>query len=210
MTDAPAVLVMDLGGVTCRWLPDRRLAALARLSGLPEATVEASVFESGFDDATERGQFTLDEVVANLRTVLNLAAQPETVDETEAELRAAWALAFEPDLRVLDLVVRAECPAALFTNNGPLLEAALDHELRGVGEAFQQVVCSWHLGVTKPDPLAFERATAALAVEPARVLFVDDSAANVAAAQAHGWRAHHFRDHLNLRAALGDAGLLPG
>jgi len=209
MSETPAILVMDLGGVTCRWLPDRRLAALARLSGLPPGTVELTVFDSGFDDATERGQFDLAEVVEQLRSLLGLATQPETVDESYAELRAAWAQAFEPDLRVLDLITRAECPAALFTNNGPLLEAALDHELGGVGDVFDHRLFSWRLGTTKPDPQAFERATAALGVAPGEVLFVDDSAANVAAAEAHGWRAHHFRDHLNLQAALADAGLLP-
>ncbi|MCU1498629.1 MAG: hydrolase [Acidimicrobiales bacterium] len=208
MTDTASILVLDLGGVTCRWLPDRRVAALAALSGLPAATVEASVFDSGFDDATERGLFGLDELVTQLRHLLSLGEQPSTEVDGAAELRSAWARAFEPDLRVLDLISRAACPTALFTNNGPLLELALDHELGRVGEVFDQLLFSWRLGVTKPAALAFERATEVLGVAPGRILFVDDSAANVAAAEAHGWRAHHFRDTLNLHAALTAAGLL--
>ncbi|CAN5645240.1 HAD-IA family hydrolase [soil metagenome] len=204
-----SILVMDLGGVTCRWLPDRRLAALAELSGLPAATIDASLFESGFDDATERGRFPLEDLLAQLRALLGLGDGVGTQAEVTAELRAAWASAFDPDLRVLDLVTRASTPAVLFTNNGPLLEEALAHELGPVGDAFDRVLCSWRLGATKPDPTAFARAAEALDVEPGQILFVDDSVANVEEARAQGWQAHHFRDHLNLRVALGAAGLLP-
>lgn len=204
MTAGDTVLVMDLGGVTCRWLPDRRLVALAQLTGLPPGTIDATVFESGFDDAGERGQFPGHEFTVQLRTLLGLPDDPAT----DGALRAAWAQAFEPDPRVLRLLERATGPTALFTNNGPLLEAALGHELDTVGAVFDRLLFSWHLGTTKPDPVAFERATEVLGVEPAAVFFVDDAAANVAAAQEHGWRAHHFRTDLELRAALTDAGLL--
>lgn len=205
MTDPASVLVMDLGGVTCRWLPDRRLVALSQLSGLPPGTIDATVFESGFDDAGERGQFPGDAFATQLRALLGL---PTDDPDTEAALRAAWAQAFAPDPRVLRLLARASGPTALFTNNGPLLEDALAHELASVGSVFDRLLFSWRLGTTKPDAVAFERATEALGVEPAAVLFVDDSAANVEAARAHGWQAHHFRTDLELRAALTDAGLL--
>ena len=63
-----------------------------------------------------------------------------------------------------------------------------------MGDVFDQLVFSWRLGVTKPDPEAFDRATEALGVAPDEVFFVDDSAANVEAARAAGWQAHHFTD----------------
>lgn len=204
MSPDGSVLVMDLGGVTCRWIPDRRLVALSRLSGLPPGTVDATVFGSGFDDAGDRGQFPGDAFAAHLRTLLDLPDDPAT----DAALRAAWAQAFEPDPRVLGLIGRACCPTALFTNNGPLLEAGLAHELATVAAAFDRLLFSWQMGTTKPDPVAFERATEALGVDPAAVFFVDDHADNVAAARAHGWRAHHFRTDLELRAALTEADLL--
>ena len=206
MSTTTALLVMDLGGVMCQWLPDRRLQALAELSGLPATTIDAQVFESGFDDAADRGQFTLDHVLADLRSLLGLSDDPPTI----ALVRAAWSQAFEPQPRVIELVAKARVtvPTALFTNNGPILEANLDHELRSIGELFDRLVFSWHLGTTKPDPVAFSRATEVLGVEPGAVFFVDDSEANVAAAQAAGWQAHHYSDTLNLRAAFTAAGLL--
>lgn len=204
MPPYPDVLVMDLGGVTCRWLPDRRLTALSALSGLPPATIEQVVFESGFDDAGERGRFTLDEFVAELLSLLGLAASAELADA----VRAAWATAFEPDARVLKLIRAARCRSALFTNNGPLLEAGLVEDLTDVGSTFDQLLFSWRLGRTKPEAAAFELATERLDVDPGRIVFVDDSAANVEAAEAAGWQAHRFTNALNLQAALGGVGLI--
>lgn len=204
MTSPLDVLVMDLGGVTCRWLPDRRLTALSELCGLPAETIDQLVFESGFDDAGERGRFTLDEFTAELLGLLGLTP---TTDLRDAA-RAAWATAFEPDARVLKLIRGARCPSALFTNNGPLLEAGLVEDLTDVGGTFDQLLFSWRLGTTKPDPAAFERAIERLAVDPARVFFVDDSADNVEAAEAAGWQAHRYSNSLNLHAALTEAGLL--
>ena len=189
---------MDLGGVTCQWVPDRRLVALAELSDLPPATIDGLVFESGLDDAGERGQFTLAQFVDALRSVL--AVGPEKA--SDGDLRRAWAAAFEPNRRVLAIIDRATTPTALFTNNGPLLEAALGSDLADVDEVFDRLLFSWHLGTTKPDPASFPAASAALGVEPGEIVFVDDSHANVDAARAAGWRAHRYTDALNLAAAL--------
>ncbi|HWJ64090.1 MAG TPA: HAD-IA family hydrolase [Acidimicrobiales bacterium] len=204
MTPPPDVLVMDLGGVTCRWLPDRRLTALSELCGLPAETIDQLVFESGFDDAGERGRFKLDEFTAELLGLLGLSPTTELRDAA----RAAWATAFEPDARVLKLIRDARCPSALFTNNGPLLEAGLVEDLTEVGSTFDQLLFSWRLGTTKPDPAAFARAAERLGVDPARILFVDDSADNAKAAEAAGWQAHRYTNSLNLHAALSEAGLL--
>ncbi len=198
------VLAMDLGGVTCRWLPDRRLTALSELCGLPAETIDQLVFTSGFDDAGERGRFSLDEFVGELLGLLGLTPTPDLADAA----RAAWATAFEPDARVLELIRRARCRAALFTNNGPLLEAGLVEDLTDVGDAFDQLLFSWRLGVTKPDPEAFERAAERLEIDPAAIFFVDDSQANVDTARLAGWQAHRYTNVLDLKAALAGAGLV--
>jgi putative hydrolase of the HAD superfamily len=198
VTDPATVLVLDLGGVVARWLPARRLDALARISGLPAPAIDALVFESGFDDAGERGAFGAEEFRVQLATLLGLAADTDT----EAALRAAWAEAYEPVDAVLRVVRRHHGPTALLTNNGPLLEEALVHELSTIGEAFDHLLISWRLGATKPDPEAFERAATQLGAEPADILFADDSEANATAARRSGWRAIHFTTTLDLQAAL--------
>ena len=204
MSDPAPLLVMDLGGVTCRWQPERRLAELSQLSGQPASAIDQAVFESGFDDAGERGRFTLEEFSATLLSLLGVAP---TVASHDA-VRACWAAAFEPDPAVLALIEAASGPVTLFTNNGPLLELALDRELAEVGRLFDQLAFSWRLGTTKPEPEAFARVGARLGVDPGRLLLVDDSVANVDAARQAGWRTHHHTTALDLQARLSDAALL--
>ncbi len=138
-----------------------------------------------------------------LRSILGVEASADAVER----LRACWAEAFEPDPAVLRLIQRCPARTALFTNNGPLLEAALQSELSDVGEAFGELLFSWRLGAAKPDAEAFARATEALRVEPSQVLFVDDSEPNVEVATAHGWQAHRFTTALDLQATLAGHGL---
>jgi len=48
--DAPVTaLLVDLGGLTCRFHPERRLQALARASGLDADAVQSRIWRSGLD-----------------------------------------------------------------------------------------------------------------------------------------------------------------
>ncbi|MCI7457951.1 HAD family hydrolase [Actinomyces urogenitalis] len=64
--------------------------------------------------------------------------------------------------------------------------------------------------VTKPGREIFEILLRRYGLEARRTLFVDDSPANVAAAEALGLHGHLFRGAGRLRAALTEAGLLAG
>jgi 2-haloacid dehalogenase/putative hydrolase of the HAD superfamily len=60
----------------------------------------------------------------------------------------------------------------------------------------------------KPDPAIFRLTCERFGLDPAQTLFVDDSARNIAAAQALGFDVHHFTDPAALRPALAARGLL--
>ena len=47
-------------------------------------------------------------------------------------------------------------------------------------------------GVAKPDPRAYDQAAAAMGLDPAGIVFVDDDPANVAGADAAGMAGVHF------------------
>jgi putative hydrolase of the HAD superfamily len=51
------------------------------------------------------------------------------------------------------------------------------------------------MGVAKPDAAFYLAVQDALGCSPERILFIDDIAENVAAAQALGWRAVQYGDH---------------
>lgn len=69
-------------------------------------------------------------------------------------------------------------------------------------------IVSGREGVMKPGPEIFRLTCARFGFAPAEALFVDDSAANIAAAEALGFQTHHFTDPAALRPALEAAGLL--
>ncbi len=80
------------------------------------------------------------------------------------------------------------------------LSAACDH--------FQVVVVSGEEGLIKPDPAIFEVACAKIGLAAGELLFIDDSAANIATAQRLGFDTHHFADPVELAPALQRRGLL--
>lgn len=70
------------------------------------------------------------------------------------------------------------------------------------------VVASGVDGVMKPDPAIFRLVCDRFGHAPGDILFVDDSAKNIAAAEALGFDVHHFTDPAALRPALEARGLL--
>ncbi len=72
---------------------------------------------------------------------------------------------------------------------------------------FEGIVISGDVGVNKPDRRIFDHLAARFGIEPAATLFIDDSAANVDAAKALGFRAIQFTDATALRRELARLGL---
>jgi 2-haloacid dehalogenase len=73
---------------------------------------------------------------------------------------------------------------------------------------FADVIVSGEERVAKPDPRIYAIAEARAARSGEALFFIDDNAANVAAASARGWRAHLFTGAAELEADLVAAGLL--
>lgn len=83
--------------------------------------------------------------------------------------------------------------------------------VRTLSPAFQRLrdtVVSGEAGVTKPDPRIFRLACERAGMAPGELLFVDDWAPNIRAAEVLGFHVHHFADPAALRPALERFGLL--
>ena len=199
----PSLVLFDLGGVVCRFRPERRLHLLAQASGQPETEVHRLLFASGFSRACDRGAFGAAEMHAE--ACERLGWRPPY-----AEFRSLWAAAFEPDPAVLALVARVRRTRAtgLLTDNSAVLLDACGHELREVGAAFDRLLFSCELRSLKPEPELFRAALDRAGRTPEQVLFVDDVEANVAAAASLGIAALRFRAPAGLERDLSRAGLL--
>lgn len=86
---------------------------------------------------------------------------------------------------------------AMFRPTFPILDHVADVVVSGIEK------------IAKPDPAIFALAAARFGHAPERMLFVDDNAANIAAAEAAGWHAHHFvQGAAALEADLAGRGLI--
>jgi putative hydrolase of the HAD superfamily len=92
-------------------------------------------------------------------------------------------------------------PVVLVSNATTRLESYLADA--GVADAFDAVLNTCRFGAAKPDPRVYAAAAGLAGADPRRCLFVDDTAANVAAAEAAGMRGVLYDGVAGLRAALG-------
>ena len=74
---------------------------------------------------------------------------------------------------------------------------------------FDHRVISGHVGVVKPDPRIYQILFERVGRPPSELLFIDDSAANVRAAEARGMPAIHFTPGVDLKSELVARGALP-
>lgn len=185
--------------MVCRFVPERRLAALERLTGLSSAEIQTRVWGSGLEEACERGDVPAEEAAARIAAALG---RPLTLDE----LATTWALAFEPDLDVLEIAHtrRTRGPIGLLTNNGPLLLHALPTALPEIARGFDPLLFSCRLRALKPTPALFATVLHELRLDPGELLLIDDSVVNVEGARAAGLRALLYTNPAALRRELSD------
>jgi 2-haloacid dehalogenase len=74
---------------------------------------------------------------------------------------------------------------------------------------FRGILVSGEVGVIKPDPRIFELLLKRFAIDPKRVVYIDDVAENVHAARPFDIHTIHFTTPNALRAELAEIGLLP-
>jgi putative hydrolase of the HAD superfamily len=193
----PSLVLFDLGGVVCRFVPERRLQLLASAAGKPPEEVHELLWGSGFSRRCDRGEFRGAEMHERACELLGWAASYD-------DFRRTWASAFEPDPDVLALVdaVRRDHATGLLTDNPPVLEDALRHELREVGLRFDFRFLSFELHSAKPAPAVFHAALHRARRRPGEVLFIDDSRENVEAAALLGISALRFTSARALEADL--------
>ncbi len=73
---------------------------------------------------------------------------------------------------------------------------------------FEDILVSGVEGMKKPDPQIFHLTASRFDLQPGRTLFIDDSQANIAAAQSLGFQTHHFSTAGELRRHLIDHRLI--
>ena len=99
-------------------------------------------------------------------------------------------------------------PVYAFSNFARETFALAEREYDFLSE-FDDRVISGHVGVVKPDPRIYEILFERVGRRPGELLFIDDSPANVRAADELGMAAIHFTPGVDLEKELLARGALP-
>jgi len=199
----PRALLWDVGNVIVRWNPRTLYAKIFKEPALLDRFL-SHVGTLDWHAATDRGVTFADNIAA-------LTAQHPDHAEAIAAWWDRWPEMFSGTIAqtesvIEDLAARG-APQFGLTNmsveSWPGVQA-----MSPAFRHFRDTVVSGEERVIKPDPRIYEIVLERTGLEPADLLFVDDSAANIAAADALGFHTHHFTDPAALRPAIERLGLL--
>jgi 2-haloacid dehalogenase len=110
-------------------------------------------------------------------------------------------------LELVEALHQHDVPLYAITNFGAELWPRF-RETQPVFNYFRDIVVSGVERITKPDPAIYAVAARRFGYAPQAMLFIDDNAANIVAAQNCGWQVHHFIDAPTLADDLRQRGLI--
>ena len=200
--DRPGAVVFDLGNVLIRWDP---YPAIARGVGAEEATRFLSAEDFDFLAWNHLQDAGRDWTVAEDAVARSHPHWHEHALAYRAHFGESLVGAVDDNVAVLRDLHAAGVPLTALTNwSADLFPQALDRF--DFLALFDDIVVSGAEGVAKPDPAVFAVLRDRVGRPLERCVFVDDSAANVAAAAAVGLDAIRY-DGTPLRPQLRERGL---
>jgi putative hydrolase of the HAD superfamily len=199
-------VVFDFGAVLFTWRPDLLVAEVfPDRAASPQAAraLAHDIFHHDDWQSFDRGVVALDEVIA--RTAQRLALPQPHVGTLMSGIGER--LTPMPDSLALLTRLRERREQVgdvrlFFLSNMPVPYARVLERRHGFLRWFDGGVFSGDVQLIKPDPAIYALLESRYALDPARTVFLDDLAANVAAAQVRGWRAIQFQSATQAAAQL--------
>lgn len=198
----PDAVIFDIGNVLIEWQPERFFDS--RIGLERSAAFFAAIDLHGMNDRVDRGE--------NFTAVLQQTAQAHPGWAEELGLwHEGWLDMASPEIthsvRLMAALQTAGVPVFSLTNFG-IETYALAETKYPFLRAFDRDFISGHMGVIKPDPAIYAQLEQGCGLSGAQLLFTDDRADNIAAAQARGWQTHLFEGPQGWADRLVAAGLL--
>lgn len=209
-------LVFDFGAVLFDWQPEQLCQRLFPDRAATPAAAHAlaqALFRHPDWLAFDQGLLTLDEIEARSVARLHL---PAAAVHTLMHGIGDWLAPLPESVALLQRLLQLRASGAAVAGQ-PLRLYYLSnmpepyvHTLRArhacIG-AFDGGLFSSAVQLIKPDPALFARLEQCYALVAAHCVLIDDQGANVAAAQAHGWRGIRFTSAAQVAQALLALGL---
>jgi len=197
-------VIFDVDDVLCDYDRSLRIAHMAQSTGLEPAAIVAAIFDSGFDDRADAGEFDAETYLAETNRRLGS-------DIGAADWAAARKAGMTPRPKVLEMARRAgeRATLAALTNNGPLMRQQMADIFPEAHALFgDRLFFSSDLGFAKPDPRAFLAVLERVGGTPESALFIDDDAGYLTGAAEAGLSTHQYVGEEALARRLAEFDLL--
>lgn len=196
-------VLCDVDGVLRIWPAGGGMAGVDRAHGLPEGTLAVTAFHPDHLVPAITGAVSDEQWREGVAAAL--ADRCGSLERARTVVADWTAIAPEVNEELAELLrrVRRVVPVLLVSNATSRLES--DLAALGLADCATGMVNSSRVGVAKPDPEIYRVALDHLGGEgrSGAVLFVDDSAENVAAAREAGLAGVHYRGMDDVRELLG-------
>ena len=197
------VLLFDLGRVVLDISFDRVMACWASHAGCTPNDLAARFIVDDSFKHHEIGRIGDAAFFANLRQSLGIAI-------TDAQFLEGWNAIFTgemPGIAPLLAGAARRMPLYAFSNTNPAHVAHFSQAYTDVLSHFREIFLSSTIGLRKPDAEAYDHVIRAIGVPASRILFFDDSAANIEGARARGLSAIHVTSTDDVARALTALGI---
>ncbi len=195
-------LLFDFGRVISAPKPAELFHTYEHDLGLHSGTINRIMFDSPLWEQALVGELQMEEYWRAIGAELNLDS-PESIEAFRTRYYSDEKINHE----VVSLIKTLEgrCRMGIVSNHPPGLQEWLaEWQLPAL---FETVVCSGEVGVAKPDEEIFRIALERLGLDPADLLFIDDTEEHVLAARSLGMNGHHFINATALIDHLYELGL---
>jgi len=199
----PRWLLFDLGGVLMDWAGPRELPAY--LPAPLDADLRLRMAGCAATDAFERGAITPEEFAERFVRDWNVRLAPAAF----LERYLAWLHGLYPGAEDLLARLGRRYRLACLSNTNAL-HWERSEAMRWLQRTLDVALSSHALRLRKPQPEIFAAALARLGCAAREVAYFDDLPANVDAARAAGFDAHHVDGFAALEQRIDELGLLDG
>jgi glucose-1-phosphatase len=192
------VLLFDLGRVVLDINFDSVMATWAGHAGCAPADLASRFVVNDSFKHHETGRIDDAAFFADLRRSLG-------IELSDAQFLEGWNAIFAgemPGIAPLLAGAARRLPLYAFSNTNPAHVAHFSKTYAGVLGHFREIFLSSSIGLRKPDAAAYDHVIKAIGVPASRILFFDDSAANIEGARARGLRAVHVTSMDDVARAL--------
>jgi len=188
-------LFFDMGNVILFFDHKKACQTLANRFHLSHEDIYSKIFSSGLENDFEAGKITGNQFYKMCCTTLKISCDSEY-------FRKVWVNVFSENKPVTTLIQKLKPGYELIllsnTNQWHFEQEYNEYE---VIRLFDKYVLSYNVGCLKPDKEIYESALT-LASNRNRLLYIDDIAEYVAAAQSFGIKSFHFKDAAGLEEYL--------